>query len=114
LPDAPVTHHHHEVGHGHGLALVVRHHDCGDTELLLQLAQFHLHGLAQLCIEGGERLVEQEEARRKGECPGDRHALTLPAGKFRHGATSVAGQMNEGEQFLHPLLLLFPGHTTDA
>jgi hypothetical protein len=82
LADFTAAHHHDRVGHGHRLALVVGDDDGGDAEALLQLAQFHLHRLAQLRVQRGERFVEQEEFGRDGERAGDRDALALAAGEL--------------------------------
>ncbi|MNN56434.1 hypothetical protein D3C81_1713640 [compost metagenome] len=40
-----------DIGHGHRFALIVGDHDRGDVQALLQLADFHLHRLAQLGVE---------------------------------------------------------------
>ena len=55
-----MVHDDHDVGHGHGLALVVGDHDGRDAEAALQQPELDLHGLAQLGVEGRERLVEQK------------------------------------------------------
>ena len=81
-----------EVGHRHGLALVVRHDDGRDAQPLLQLAQFDLHGFAQLGVERRHRLVEQEQFRGKRERAGDRHALALSAGELGDRTVGEAGK----------------------
>ena len=53
--------------------------DEGRAEVRLQLLQLDLHVLAQLEIEGAERLIEQEQRRLEHETAGDRDALPLPA-----------------------------------
>ena len=55
-----MVHDDHDVGHGHGLALVVGDDDRRDAEAALQQPELDLHGLAQLGVEGRERLVEQK------------------------------------------------------
>ncbi len=83
LLDAAAVHHHDAVGHGERLLLVVRDHDGGDAEPALQrldlVAQAHAHAR----IERGQRLVEQQQRRRGGERPGERHALLLAARELR-------------------------------
>ena len=95
LADLALAHHHDEVGHGHGLALVMGDDDGGDAEPLLQLAQFDLHRLAQLGVERRQRLVEQEQLRRQRQRAGNRHALALAARKLGHRPVGEAGQMDQ-------------------
>ena len=54
-----VPHHHHDVGHGHRFALIMRNHDGGDAQALLQLPDFDLHRFAQLGVQRRQRLVQQ-------------------------------------------------------
>ena len=61
LEEPSVLQHGHAVGHDQRLLLVVRHDDEGDADLVLQALQLELHGAAQLLVERGERLVEQEQ-----------------------------------------------------
>ena len=107
LQDPAVAHDDDQVGHGHRLALVVGDDDGGDAEPLLQLAQFHLHGLTQFGVERRERLVEQEQLWRQRERTGDRHALALAAGELCHRPVGKAGQMDQRQQLVDALLLLF-------
>ena len=102
LLDAAVVHDHDQVGHGHRLALVVGDQDGGDAETLLQQPQLHLHGLAQLGVEGGQRFVEQEQLGLDGERAGGRHALPLAAGKLADVALGEAGHTYQLEQFGGP------------
>ena len=114
LADLAVAHHDDEVGHGHRLALVVGDDDGGDAEPLLQLPQFHLHGFAQLGVERRQRLVEQEELWRQRQRAGDRHALALAARKLGHRPVGKAGQMDQRQQLVGALLLLFLRGAADA
>ena len=88
--------------------------DRGDAEALLELAQLHLHGLAQLGVERGERFVEQEQLGRDGERAGDGDALALAAGELRDGPVGIAGKMDHGEKLDDALLLFFLADTADA
>ena len=67
------------VGDLHRLLLVVRDEDRRHVHLLVQAAQ----PVAQLGpharVEGAERLVEEQDARLRGERAGERHALALAA-----------------------------------
>jgi hypothetical protein len=53
LADLAVGHDHEPVGDGQRLLLVVGHHDGGQPELALQLADFDPDLLAQLRVEVG-------------------------------------------------------------
>ena len=82
LLDPPRVHHDDEVRHRHRLALVVRDDDRRDPELLLEEPELHLQLLAQVRIERGQRLVQQEEPRLQRERAGGRDALALPPGEL--------------------------------
>ena len=56
--------------------------DEGGAETLLQLHQFGLRALAQLLVERGQRLVEQQDPRAARQRTRQRHALLLAAGKL--------------------------------
>ncbi len=61
LHDLAVIHHADACCEGHGLFLIVGHHDEGHAELLLDIQQFELGAPAQLAIECAQRLVEQQQ-----------------------------------------------------
>ena len=82
LADFALGHHHQPVGDGQRLFLVMRHHDGGQPELALQLADLDAHLFAQLGVEVGQRLVEQQHVRPDRERAGERDALLLPAGQL--------------------------------
>jgi len=52
LPDAAGFHYGNPVGHAQRLILIMGHHDKGDTNTGLQVAQFQLHGFAQFGVQG--------------------------------------------------------------
>ena len=79
LLDAPVVEDRHAVGHRQRLALVVRHVDEGDADLLLDLLQLDLHLLAKPQVKGAERLVEEQDAGPIDQRAGERDALALAA-----------------------------------
>ncbi len=79
LLDLAVAHDDEAVGHRQRLVLVVRHHDRGEAELALELADLDPHLLAQLRIEIGERLVEQQDVRLDDEGARQGDALLLAA-----------------------------------
>src|SRR5829696_368775 len=51
LDDAALIHDGEPAGHGHRLLLVMRYHDEGEAELLLQAHQLEARALAQLAVE---------------------------------------------------------------
>ena len=60
LLDAALVHHRDAVGGDHRLGLVVGDVDRGDAELVVQAPDLEAHLLAQIGVEVGERLVEQQ------------------------------------------------------
>ena len=60
LLDAAGVEHGDAVGEGQRLLLVVRDEQEGDADVPLDRLELHLHLLAQLEVEGAERLVEQQ------------------------------------------------------
>ena len=82
LLDAAVVHHHDAVGGDHRLGLVVRDVDRGVAELVVQAADLEAHLLAQVGVEVGQRLVEQQHLRLDHQRARQRHALLLAAGQL--------------------------------
>ncbi len=70
------------VGQRQRLGLVVGDIDEGDAGAALQALQLDAHLLAQLGVEIGQRLVEQEDFRLDHEAARERHALLLAAGQL--------------------------------
>ena len=66
----------------HRLLLVVRDHDEGDAQALLDVEQLELRVLAQLLVERGQRLVEQQQLRPLHQRARQRDALALAAGEL--------------------------------
>ena len=66
--------------------------DEGRAEFVLELFQLDLHVLAQLQIEGPQRLVQQEHVGIEDEAAGYGHALFLAAGKLRDLLASRTGK----------------------
>ncbi len=65
------------------------------------------HGAQQLAqrrgdgdVEGGHRLVEQQQPRVGGQCPGDRHPLGLATGELGRAASGELGGPDLGEPLL--------------
>ena len=92
-----VVHDRDAIGHRHRFFLVVGHEDERDPDLLLDPLQLDLHLLAQLQVEGAERLVEQQDGRPVDQRPRQRDALRLAAGDLGRLAPLEAGQLDELE-----------------
>ena len=90
LRDAPVLHHHDAVAERHRLGLVVGDVDRGDAEAAQQLVDLEAQRIAQLGIERGQRLVEQQGAGLHRERARERHALALPARELVDAAIGQA------------------------
>ena len=97
-----VVHHDDLVGHGHGLDLVVGDVDRRGLQALVQFLDLGAHLHAQLGIEVGQRLVEQEHLRiaHDGAAHGD--ALALAAGKLARIAFEQRLEAEDLGGALHP------------
>ena len=104
LLDAPFGHDDDGVGHAQRLLLIVRDEHERDAGGLLDVLELLLHILAQLQIERGERLVEQQHARAAHECARDGDALLLSAGQARDVAPLKARELDEREHLADLLL----------
>ena len=67
------------IRHFHGLILVVGNEDTGDAKFMDGLSEPSPKFLANLGVDGGKRLVQQEKPRTWCQSPGKCHALPLPA-----------------------------------
>src|SRR5204862_1904992 len=103
LTYAAVGHHGDAVGQAQRLALVVGHEDGGHAELALNLLELDLHRRAQIPIERGERLVQQQYLGPDDKRTGERHALLLPAGQLARLAILQASKLDEGKRLAHPV-----------
>ena len=82
LLDPAVAQQHDAVGQRHRLDLVMGDVDHGLAQLLVQALDLAAHLVAQLGIEVGQRLVEQEQPRVAHDGAADGHALPLAAGQL--------------------------------
>ena len=96
------------VGERHSLALIVRNVNGGDADLLLDAADLRAHRDAQLGVQVGERLVEEQNARLDDERAGERHTLLLTAGELVGHAALHTGELHEIKDLHHALADLFP------
>ena len=71
------------VAHHHRLFQAVGDVDEGLAGFPVDVLQLLLERLAQLVVDGRERLVEEQDVGFVGERPGERDALPLAAGTFR-------------------------------
>ena len=101
LLDPSLVHHCNPMRQGQGFGLIVRHVDEGDADFLLQIDQLDLHFLAQLRVERGQRLVEQQHGRMGDQRARDGHPLLLAAGKLVRIALAEARQSDIFERLLH-------------
>ena len=99
-----LVHHGDPIGHRHRLLLVVGHVDERDPDLLLDPLELDLHLLAELEVEGAERLVEEEDRRPVDQGPGEGDPLRLAAGDLGRLARLKAGQLDELEHLGHAAL----------
>ena len=82
LVDLAGIHDRDQVGRGHRLGLVVGDVNRGVAVFVMQPADLEPHLLAQIGVEVGQGLVEQQRFRLDDQCARQRHALLLAAGQF--------------------------------
>jgi hypothetical protein len=85
----------------HRFFLVVRDIDRGDAEAFLQAADFGPHLHAELGIEVGQRLVEQQNGGLDDNRARERHTLLLPARELMRHLLLVAGKADHRQNFRH-------------
>ncbi len=93
------------VGERQRLGLVVGDIDEGDAGAALQALELDAHLLAQLGVEIGERLVEQQDLGLDHQAAGERDALLLAARQLVRIARREPGEVDERQR----LLDLLPG-----
>jgi hypothetical protein len=99
LLDQPLVHDHHAVGDRQRFLLVVGDQDGGHPEALLQQADFAAQAHAHLRVERGQRLVEQQQARRSRERARQRNALLLAARQLPWIFRAAVGEPDQRQQF---------------
>ena len=97
LVDPAAVHDRDQVGRGHGLGLVVGDVDGRVAIFVVQPADFEPHLLAQIGIEIGQRLVEQQRLRLDDQRARQRHALLLSAGEFAGIALRQRFELGRGQ-----------------
>ena len=89
LLDEAVLHDDDTGSHGHGLGLVMSNVDEGGLQALMQLGDLGTHLNAELGVQVGQRLVEQEDLRVTNDGAAQRNALTLTTGQSLRLAVEV-------------------------
>jgi hypothetical protein len=98
VPNCSITagvHHDHALRQRHGLDLVVRDEQRGDAQLAVQLLDLEAGLRAQLGVQVGQRLVEQEHLRLAHDGAAHGHALALAAGQFARLALQQVAEFED-------------------
>ena len=114
LLDAAVLHHRDAVREAHRLALVVGHVQERDPDLVVDEVELDQHALAQLEVERGERLVEQQHVGLVDEGARDRHPLLLASADLRRLLPRLGLELGEGEHAPDLLVDALPRPAGDA
>ena len=114
LLDAALVDQDDPVGHGHGLRLVVGDVDDGDAQGGLDFLDLKAHALAELGVQVGQGLVQQQQLRLRDQGPGQGHALLLTAGQLGGQAVRVLAQMDDGQHPADVFLDRLPGRFFDG
>ena len=104
LLDQPLIHHRDPVGHRERFLLVVRDVHEGRLRLLLDVLELELHLLAQLQVEGAERLVEEKRRRAVHERPRQGNSLLLAARELDRLALAHPFELDGSHGLGHALL----------
>jgi hypothetical protein len=78
----------------------VRHVDRGDPELALDRPDLVPEGDSDLRVQGGQRLVEEEDLGLEGERPGKRDPLVLAARELVRVAGGLVAEVDEIQELL--------------
>ncbi len=113
LLDQPVLQHHDPVAHGHGLDLVVGDVDHRGLQAVVQGRDLGPHLHAQLGIQVGKRLVEQEHLGLAHDGPAHGHALPLAAGEGLGLAVQQLLDVQDLGRLVHALVDLLLGELAD-
>jgi hypothetical protein len=113
LLDLAGVHHQHAFGQRHRLDLVVGDEQRGDAELAVQGLDLQPRLRAQLGVEVGQRLVEQEDLGLAHDRAAHRDALALAAGELTRLAVQQRTELEDLGRLLHPLFDLRLGQLGD-
>ncbi len=104
LLDTAGAHDHDAVGQRHRLDLVVRDIDHRRRQALVQRRDLRPRADAQLGVEIGQRLVEQERGRVAHDGTADGDALLLAAGELPRPAVEIGRDLQHARRLGDPLL----------
>lgn len=86
------------VGEFEGFVLIVGDEECGDSRLVVELAEPFAQGFAHFGVESAEGFIEQQDLRADGEGAGECDALPLAATELRGVAVAVAFEGDAAQQ----------------
>ena len=89
------------IGHREGFVLVVRDEERRHALGLEDRAHLEREALAEIHVEVGEGLVQQQELRTRGEGTRERHALLLPARQLMRIARGPRFEADRREQLAY-------------
>ena len=93
-----------------GFLVVVGHIDGGGAQAAQQRADLGAERLAQVAVQVGQRLIEQQQARAADDGAGQRDALLLAAGQLGRAAPGQRFQPDQRQRLGHPPGPLAPWH----
>jgi len=92
------------IGQRHRLGDVVGHQQRGEAVMQPERFDQAMHLNPGEGVERAQRLVEQQQARRVDQCPGERDALPLAAGKHRRPVAGAVGETHLRKGFAGAVL----------
>ena len=101
LMQRAVIHHADQITDGERLKLIMRHHQRRGPGRFQNATHLMRQTLAQINIEIGKRLIQQQEFGSRCQGTRKRYALLLTAGEFVRHAAACVGQPHEFEHFCH-------------
>ena len=102
LDKFPTIHNGDAPRHGHRLFLIVSNHHAGHTDALQNIHHFKLHPVTQFFIQRAHRFVEQQKFWALGKASGQRHTLSLTAGKLMRFAFGELLHMHQPKHLVDP------------
>ena len=92
------------IGHGERFDLIVSDEKAGNPELALDVADLAAQFLAQLGVQIGEWLIQEQDRRFDDQCPCQRYPLLLAAGELTDAPLAVVLEANQRQGPFHALL----------
>ena len=94
-----IKHHGHMIGQTERLLLIVRDQNRRRIHSAQQLPNFDPQMGTQFSIEAGERFIQKQDFRFRGQCPSQRDPLLLPAAQFMGHPLFIPGEANHPQAF---------------